>query len=122
MHACDRVNKITWFDNYFGWLERLLKKVYRFKAGVLLLTVCSILLALAVPLSIQAYEEWKEQELIDLSRRMPGSLDYWRDIVDFKPWFEARGMPFATLGMGLSLAWATLIILRPKKTRVESQG
>lgn len=78
--------------------------------GVLVLTVCSVLLVVAVRLSMQAYEEWKEQDLLDISRRLPGSLDYWRGIVDFKPWMEARGTPFLAFGMALTVAWATLIV------------
>lgn len=68
-------------------------------------------MAVAVPLSMQAYETWKEQELLGLS-------DYWKGLVDFKPWIEARGIPFLAFGMGLIVAWGTLIVyaLMQKKT------
>lgn len=113
------MNQPTWFDNYFGWLERLLKKTCSFKVGVLLLSVFSVLLVLAVPLSIQAYQRWKEQKLIDIAKSMSGDLSYWRAIVDFEPWVQARGLPFAICTFGLITGWAAMIIARSQKTSVK---
>jgi len=30
----DKLNEVTWFDNYFGWLKRLLKKLWRYLKAI----------------------------------------------------------------------------------------
>jgi len=81
--------------------------------GALVLAVCSLLLGVAILQSIQAYQHWKFRELLE--------LDYWQDIVDFKPWIEARGVPFLGMGLVLGVAWGSLIIAAIMRSRMKNE-
>jgi len=92
------MEKVTWFDNYWSWLERLVKKLRKseFKLAFIVLLIATIVWGIAFYYTLQGYHkycEWFDEQP-------------WSEWTLRRPWWEWNGMPYIIItGIFLFLAW-----------------
>jgi hypothetical protein len=87
------------------------------KLAVLVLLAVTVIYGVCTTRSIQAYEAWKEAELVETARTEGGTVEYWRGILDFYPWHMSWGVPYTVVGVALAFLWL-LIIAQATKSRM----
>jgi hypothetical protein len=87
------------------------------KLAVLVLLAVTVIYGVCTMRSIQAYEAWKEAELVETARTEGGTVEYWRGILDFYPWHMSWGVPYTVVGVALAFLWL-LIIAQATKSRM----